>query len=444
MGLKINSKSTDSFLSGKDLERNMHKASQNRELLLSRKGKGSDFLGWIDLPEKIAEKDLLEIENASAEILESSEYVVVVGIGGSYMGSRSVIDSLSYDFGTTKSKILYAGHHLDPDYHHQLLEFLKDKDFSINVISKSGTTTEPAIAFRLLKDLLEKKIGKNKLNTKIIATTDKSQGALRKIAEEFKLKTFVIPDDVGGRYSVLTPVGLLPVRAAGLDIRKLVAGAQAMAGLLKMEKDPVANPACYYSATRNALYESGMSIEIMTSYNHRLHYIKEWWKQLFGESEGKEGKGLFPANVNFTTDLHSIGQYIQEGKRHLFETLLLPEAQKFDIPMTQQDDDADGLNYLSGKKMSEINTKAIHGTMIAHHLGGVPTFEIKIPALDEFSIGELLYFFEFACGISGYTLGINPFDQPGVENYKKNMFALLGKKGFENQLASLGKYSDWI
>lgn len=442
--LEIHTKSTDSFINKDLLKKKLDDSTNARKMLLAKQGKGREFLGWVDLPGNITVKDLNDIESAAKQIRETSEYLVIVGIGGSYLGSRAVISSLSSYFNIPNLKILYAGHHLDARYYYELLEFLQDKDFYVNVISKSGTTTEPAIAFRLLKELVEKKYGLNKLKERIIATTDKSKGALKQTSDELGIKTFTIPDDVGGRFSVFTPVGLLPIAAAGLDISSFIKGASSMAEYLKNESKPESNPACYYAATRNALYETGKLIEIINSFNPKLHFIKEWWKQLFGESEGKEGKGIYPSSVGMTTDLHSMGQYLQEGKRMLFETLLNIESNPLDITIKKDHNNLDKLNFLAGTRLSEINRHAIHGTLIAHHLGGVPTFEIRLKELNIETIGELLYFFEFACGVSGYMLGVNPFDQPGVEEYKENMFALLGKEGYESKKMELSKYNDWF
>ncbi len=436
--LKISDRFVKPFLSQSTLEKELERAEEARQTVLNRNGLGNEFLGWVDLPSQIKAEELQSIRKAAETIQSHSQYLVVVGIGGSYLGARAVIEALTPDFSSPESqkksvKILYAGHHLDADYHFRLLAFLENKEFSVNVISKSGTTTEPAIAFRLLLSLLERKYGKENIKNRVFATTDKSKGALKQLAEEYGFPTFVIPDDVGGRYSVFTPVGLLPIAASGYSINKLIDGAKQMELDLKSSKANEGNLACLYAAIRNALYASGKSTEIFVSYNPALGYLAEWWKQLFGESEGKTGKGIFPASVQFTTDLHSMGQYIQDGERKLMETVIRIETPKQDVYLTEKTDDKDGLNYLAGKKLSEVNESAMLGTLIAHKDGGVPCLEIVLPTIDEERLGGLLYFYEFSCAISGYMLGVNPFDQPGVEDYKNNMFALLGKKGFETR-----------
>jgi len=392
-------------------------------------GKGNDFLGWLHLPSSITEAVLNEIQKTADDLRSKCEVVVIIGIGGSYLGAKAVIDALSgsFDNWTKKPLIVYAGHQIGEDYLHELSEFLNGKSFGIINISKSGTTTEPALAFRLLRMQLENAVGIAEAQKRIIAITDKSRGALRTLATQEGYKTFVIPDDVGGRFSVLTPVGLLPIAVAGIDIRQLIAGA------VKMEKATGAavpfaqNPAAIYAATRNELYKQGKKIEILANFNPKLHYVAEWWKQLFGESEGKENKGIFNASVDFTTDLHSMGQWIQEGERTIFETVLSVAKSRFIVEVSGAKTDMDGLNYLAGKRIDYINKMAELGTQQAHVAGGVPNIRIEIPELNEFYLGQLLYFFERACGISGYLLGVNPFDQPGVEAYKKNMFALLKK-----------------
>ncbi|HNW88746.1 MAG TPA: glucose-6-phosphate isomerase [Bacteroidales bacterium] len=405
--------------------------------LTEKKGRGSDFLGWLTLAEETLRSGLLKDITEEAEKLRAtSEVVVVIGIGGSYLGSRAIIESLNNQFQqyqTGNPEIIYAGHHISEEYLVNLLQFLNNKDYSIIVISKSGTTTEPALAFRFLKKHLENKYGKENASKRIIAITDKSRGALKKLAEKEGYSTFIIPDDVGGRFSVLTPVGLLPVAVAGFEITKLVEGAAAMQQELFKTSSIAKNPACLYVAARNALYRSGKPVEMLVNFQPNLFYITEWWKQLFGESEGKDHKGIFPAGASFSTDLHSMGQYIQDGLRILFETMLLVEKPGKILTVPLEQDDADGLNYLAGKRISEVNNMAAAGTAIAHHDGGVPVISIRLTELNEFTLGELIYFFEFACGISGYMLEVNPFDQPGVEAYKNNMFALLGKTGYEEQ-----------
>ncbi|HOM62745.1 MAG TPA: glucose-6-phosphate isomerase [Dysgonamonadaceae bacterium] len=403
---------------------------------------GNDFLGWVNLPSSITEDAIKEIEDAAVNLRTRCDVVVIVGIGGSYLGARAVIDSLSNAFDWLQQDrkspvIMYAGNNISEDYLFELKEYLKNKSFGIINISKSGTTTEPALAFRILKELLEEKVGKGEARQRIVAITDATKGALRTLASKEGYKTFVIPDDVGGRYSVLTPVGLLPIAVAGINIRKLVAGAVAME---KATADNISfeyNLSAIYAVIRNELYKRGKKIEILVNYHPKLHYFAEWWKQLYGESEGKDHKGIFPAAVDFTTDLHSMGQWIQEGERTIFETVIsiAQPDKKLEIPSDKED--LDGLNYLSGKRVDEVNKMAELGTRIAHVDGGVPNLLIEIPRLDEESIGQLIYFFEKACGISGYLLGVNPFNQPGVEAYKKNMFALLEKPGYEQETAAI-------
>ncbi|QRX64717.1 glucose-6-phosphate isomerase [Dysgonomonadaceae bacterium zrk40] len=399
---------------------------------------GNDFLGWVNLPSSITDEEMREIEDVATILRTRCEAVVVVGIGGSYLGARAVIDALSDSFDwlqePAKRKnpvILYAGNNISEDYLYELMSYLDNKQFGLINISKSGTTTEPALAFRLLKDLLVSKVGKEEARQRIVAVTDAARGALRTLAGTEGYKTFVIPDNVGGRYSVLTPVGLLPIAVAGINIRKLVEGA------LEIEKASAASTAfdynlpAIYAVIRNELYKRGKKIEILVNYHPKLHFLAEWWKQLFGESEGKENLGIFPAAVDFTTDLHSMGQWIQEGERTIFETVLSIRKPNQKVEIPHDDRDLDGLNYLEGKRVDEVNKMAELGTRIAHVDGDVPNLLIELPELNEKYIGQLIYFFEKACGISGYLLGINPFDQPGVEAYKKNMFALLEKPGFE-------------
>lgn len=405
-------------------------------------GAGSDYLGWMNLPSEITDMELAKIEEAASILQKKSEVLVVVGIGGSYLGSRAVNDALADNFAylkknTGKPHMLFAGHHIGEDYMHELLGLLNEKDYSIVVISKSGTTTEPALAFRLLKDHLESKVGADEAGRRIIAITDESKGALRQLADEKGYPTFVIPDNVGGRFSVLTPVGLIPLAICGVDIRQLVQGAREMQDLCGPDVPFDENPAAQYAACRNALYRSGKKIEILVNYNNKLHYLAEWWKQLYGESEGKEGLGIYPSSVDNSSDLHSMGQYIQEGERILFETVLSVEESMHEVLVPEEQADLDALNYLKGKKIDHVNKMAELGTILAHLDGGVPNLRLSIPRLDEFNLGSLLFFFEIACGISGYTLGINPFNQPGVEAYKKNMFALLGKPGFEEETARI-------
>ena len=395
-------------------------------------GAGNDFLGWVKLPSETSETLLDEI-NEAAKAFEGCEYVVAIGIGGSYLGAKAVISALSDSFAEYKPakgpRVLFAGQNIGEDYTYELVELLKGKKFGLIVISKSGTTTEPAIAFRILKELLEKQEGKAAAAKLIVAITDAKRGALRTLATEEGYKTFVIADNVGGRFSVLTPVGLLPIAVAGYDIKALVAGACAMQAATAEAGDE--NIAVKYAATRNALYSAGKKIEILVNYNPKLHYFAEWWKQLYGESEGKDKKGIFPASVDFTTDLHSMGQWIQDGERTIFETVITVEEQSHEMTIPSDEANLDGLNYIAGKRIDEVNKMAELGTRIAHVDGGVPNMIITLPRLDEKCLGELIYFFEIACGISGYILDVNPFNQPGVEDYKRNMFALLNKPGYE-------------
>lgn len=405
--------------------------------LIEKQGKGNDFLGWLALPgETLGSPMAGSITYEADRLRKQSEVVVVTGIGGSYLGARAIIEALRNpfeDYRQGKPGIIYAGHNISEEYLYDLLQFLNDKEYSIIVISKSGTTTEPALAFRLLKKHMENKYGSDNARKRIVAITDKSKGALKELADKEGYTRFVIPDDVGGRFSVLTAVGLLPVAVAGFDIQKLLEGAASMQHELLKSSSVSENPACLYAAARNALYRSGKPIEMLVNFHPGLFYMTEWWKQLFGESEGKEHKGIFPAGASFSTDLHSMGQYIQDGLRVLFETMLLVEKPGRNLSVPLEEDDADGLNYLAGKRISEVNKMAATGTAIAHNDGGTPVITISIPELNEFTLGELIYFFEFACGISGYMLEVNPFDQPGVEAYKNNMFALLGKAGYEEQ-----------
>ena len=397
-------------------------------------GAGNDFLGWLHLPSAITPAMIDDINATAARLREQCDYVVVIGIGGSYLGAKAVIEALSDNFAAYKSgngpKVLFAGNNIGEDYIADLMNLLEGKRFGIVVISKSGTTTEPAIAFRLLKAMLEKQVGKEAASQLIVAITDARRGALRSLATQEGYKTYVIDDNVGGRFSVLTPVGLLPIAVAGFDISALVAGAAAM------EQAP-ADLMVDYAATRNALYRAGKKIEILVNFHPSLHYLAEWWKQLYGESEGKDGKGIFPASVDFTTDLHSMGQWIQDGERTIFETVITIEKQRSSVVIPTDDADLDGLNYIAGKRVDEVNKMAELGTRLAHVDGGVPNIVITLPALNERYLGQLIYFFEKACGISGYMLEVNPFNQPGVEAYKKNMFALLNKPGYEEQSAAL-------
>lgn len=408
------------------------------DALHEKKGTGSDYLGWVEYPTSYPKAEFARLLDAAERIRNEAEALVVVGIGGSYLGARAAIEMLNHTFYNAlakeqkKPEIYYAGNQLSPSYMKHLLEVLEGKNFYINVVSKSGTTTEPAIAFRLLKGLLEKQVGKAEAAKRIIATTDQAKGALRMMAEQEGYETFVIPDDVGGRYSVLTPVGLLPIAVTGVNVEEMMAGA-ADATRRYGNRDVMENEAYRYAATRFALYQKGYEIELLVNYEPRLHMFNEWWKQLFGESEGKDHKGIFPASVDFTTDLHSMGQYIQEGRRHLFETVLFVNESEADLIIPEEDENLDGLNFLAGKPLQFVNRKAFEGTLLAHTDGGVPNMVVEIPELTPYIFGELVYFFEKACGMSGYLLGVNPFNQPGVEAYKKNMFALLGKPGYEKE-----------
>ena len=401
-------------------------------------GAGNDFLGWLHLPSSITDTELADIENTANVLRSKCEVVVAIGIGGSYLGTKAVVEALNNSFDWLQNDrknpvMLYAGHNIGEDYLYELSEVLKGKQFGIINISKSGTTTEPALAFRILKKQLEDAVGKEEAKHRIVAITDAKRGALRTLADQEGYKTFIIPDNVGGRFSVLTPVGLLPIAVAGISIRDLVAGAVSMEKATDASVPFADNMAAIYAATRNELYKSGKKIEILANFHPKLHYIAEWWKQLYGESEGKENLGIYPASVDFTTDLHSMGQWIQEGERTIFETVLSVAQMKHTVNIPSDKDNLDGLNFLSGKRVDEVNKMAELGTQIAHVDGGVPNLKIEIPELSELYLGQLIYFFEKACGISGYILGVNPFNQPGVEAYKRNMFALLNKPGYEEE-----------
>lgn len=414
-------------------------------MIHEKTGLGNDFLGWVELPNNYDKEEFSRIKKAADKITSDSDVLLVIGIGGSYLGARAAIEMVSHSFRNNLERedrkspqIYYVGNNISSTYMMDLLDVIKDKDVSINVISKSGTTTEPAIAFRIFKDFLEKKYGKEEASKRIYATTDAKKGALRQLANEEGYETFIIPDDVGGRFSVLTPVGLLPIACAGLDIDAMMKGAQDASQEFKVS-DLKTNYSYQYAVVRNILHRKGKDVEMLVNYEPQLHYVAEWWKQLYGESEGKDNKGIFPASVDFSTDLHSMGQYIQEGKRILFETVLNVEKSKRNITIEEADVDLDGLNYLAGKTVDFVNKKAFEGTMLAHTDGQVPNLIINIPQLDEYNFGYLVYFFEKACALSGYLLGVNPFNQPGVEAYKKNMFALLGKPGFEKEKEELEK-----
>ena len=430
------------FLSEEEIMLMQDEIDISHSLLIEKAGKGNEFLGWIDLPGRIEETLINAIEADTKELREKAEIIVVTGIGGSYLGSRAVIEALSSPFSTFGNDrknpvVLYAGHNISQDYHASLLSLLDKKEYAIVVISKSGTTTEPAIAFRLLKDHIEKKYGIEEASSRIIAITDGARGALKILADKHGYKTYAIPDNVGGRFSVFTPVGLLPVALAGYDIRELIQGANEMRKTCTETSSIADNPAACYAAIRSSLYRMGHQIEILVNYEPSLHFVAEWWKQLFGESEGKENEGLFPASVDFTSDLHSMGQYIQEGQRMLFETVIHVLKPKQPLLIPTDELNLDGMNFVAGKTLHEVNATTALATTLAHIDGEVPNLDILLPEINERSLGELLYFFEFACGLSGYLLGINPFNQPGVEAYKKNMFALLGKPGYENETEAI-------
>ncbi len=418
------------------------KANECNALLHNGKGAGNDFLGWLTLPSSITEAELAEIEQTAQVLRSKCEVVVAIGIGGSYLGTKAVVEALnnSFDMLLANRKdpvILYAGQNIGEDYLYELTEVLKGKQFGIINISKSGTTTEPALAFRILRKQLEDAVGKAEAKHRIVAITDAKRGALRTLADQEGYKTFVIPDNVGGRFSVLTPVGLLPIAVAGISIRELVAGAVAMEKATALDVPFAENIAAIYASVRNELYKGGKKIEILANFHPKLHYIAEWWKQLYGESEGKDGKGIFPASVDLTTDLHSMGQWIQDGERSIFETVISVEKPNHTMTVPADEADLDGLNFLAGKRVDEVNKMAELGTQLAHVDGGVPNIKITLPEVNAYYIGQLFFFFEKGCGISGYMLGVNPFDQPGVEAYKKNMFALLNKPGYEKETEAI-------
>ncbi len=433
------------FIQDHEVESMKKITSDAKELLLSRKGAGNDFLGWIDLPENYDKEEFARIQKAAKKIQSNSQVLIVIGIGGSYLGARAAIEALRNSFynmldqsARKTPEIYFVGNSISSTYIGDLMDLVGDRDFSINMISKSGTTTEPGISFRFFKEKMIAKYGREEAAKRIYCTTDKARGALKKLATEEGYETFVIPDDVGGRFSVLTAVGLLPIAVSGADITKLMEGAAA-GRKLAMEKDFDDNDAMQYAAVRNILHRKGKAVEILANYEPGLHYVSEWWKQLYGESEGKDQKGIMPASVDLTTDLHSMGQFIQDGSRIMYETVLNVEKSRRELTVGKEDTDLDGLNYLAGKSVDFVNKSAMNGTVLAHTDGRVPNLMIKIPELDEFDLGQLFYFFEFACGVSGYILGVNPFNQPGVESYKKNMFALLGKPGYEEQREQLMK-----
>lgn len=433
------------FVSAEEMENMKATVMCARDVLMNKSGAGNDFLGWIDLPVEYDKEEFQGIKMAAEKIQNDSDVLLVVGIGGSYLGARAAIEFLSHSFynvlpkGKRKTpEIYFVGNSISSKYIQDLKDVLEGKDFSVNIISKSGTTTEPAIAFRVFKDMLIEKYGREEANKRIYATTDKARGALKNLADEEGYQSFVVPDDVGGRFSVLTAVGLLPIAVSGADIDKLMEGAGA-ARKEALEAPYESNGALRYAAVRNILLRKGKMVEIVANYEPSLHYVSEWWKQLFGESEGKDQRGIFPAAVDLTTDLHSMGQFIQDGARIMFETVLNVEESPAEILLKEEEVDTDGMNYLAGKSVDFVNKSAMNGTILAHTDGDVPNLMVKIPKQDEYSLGQLFYFFEYACGVSGYILGVNPFNQPGVESYKKNMFALLGKPGYEKEREELLK-----
>ena len=436
---------TAGFISEEEIGYMSRLTEQAKDVLVSKSGAGNDFLGWIDLPVDYDKEEFSRIEKAAEKIKKDSDVLIVIGIGGSYLGARAAIEFLRHGFYNSLPKekrgtpeIYYVGNSISSTYLQGVIDVIGDRDFSVNVISKSGTTTEPAIAFRIFKKMLEDKYGQEEAAKRIYATTDKARGALKDLATKEGYESFVVPDDVGGRFSVLTAVGLLPIAVSGADIKALMDGAASGRELALNEKFED-NEAMKYAAIRNILLRKGKSVEVLANYEPALHYIGEWWKQLYGESEGKDQKGIFPAAVDFTTDLHSMGQFIQAGARIMFETVMNVEEARETITIEKEAEDLDGLNYLAGKTMDFVNKSAMNGTILAHTDGSVPNLMIKIPKMDEFHLGQLFYFFEFACGVSGYILGVNPFNQPGVESYKRNMFALLGKPGYEEEREALLK-----
>lgn len=436
---------TAGFISEEEIGYMSRLTEQAKDVLVSKNGAGNDFLGWIDLPVDYDKEEFSRIEKAAEKIKKDSDVLIVIGIGGSYLGARAAIEFLRHGFYNSLPKekrgtpeIYYVGNSISSTYLQGVIDVIGDRDFSVNVISKSGTTTEPAIAFRIFKKMLEDKYGQEEAAKRIYATTDKARGALKDLATKEGYESFVVPDDVGGRFSVLTAVGLLPIAVSGADIKALMDGAASGREMALNEKFED-NEAMKYAAIRNILLRKGKSVEVLANYEPALHYIGEWWKQLYGESEGKDQKGIFPAAVDFTTDLHSMGQFIQDGARIMFETVMNVEEARETITIEKEAEDLDGLNYLAGKTMDFVNKSAMNGTILAHTDGSVPNLMIKIPKMDEFHLGQLFYFFEFACGVSGYILGVNPFNQPGVESYKRNMFALLGKPGYEEEREALLK-----
>ena len=434
--LNLNVNQAKSFLNEADYENVKKEIVEAHKLLRAQTGPGNDFLGWLNLPVDIDLEEVDRIKKAAERIKAQSQILLAIGIGGSYLGARAALEMLKKYFGNEGVEVIFVGNHISSTYINQLLKYLEGKDFSINVISKSGTTTEPAIAFRIFKDYIEKRYGKEEAKNRIYATTDKARGALKSLSNAEGYETFIVPDNIGGRFSVLTPVGLLPIAAGGVNIDEMLAGAKAAYESYK-EEDVEKNDALLYATYRNALYRSGKKIEMLINYEPRLQFFAEWWKQLYGESEGKDGKGIWVTSASFSTDLHSLGQMIQDGERTVFETVLNVLEPEENITIEADKDNLDGLNFLAGKTVDYVNKMAMSGTMIAHVDGGVPNLRLDIPSVSAYNFGYLVYFFELACGVSAYTLGVNPFDQPGVEAYKKNMFALLGKPGYEELKAAL-------
>ncbi|MCH4984985.1 glucose-6-phosphate isomerase [Macrococcoides goetzii] len=439
--IKFDYSTAETFFGQHELEQMQSIVKNVHSTIHDGTGAGSDFLGWVNLPKDYDKEEFARIQAAAKKIQSDSEVLVVIGIGGSYLGARAAIEMLNKSFDHLKTEqgkpqIIFAGHQLSSSYLSDLIEYVKDKEFSVNVISKSGTTTEPAVAFRVFKKLLEEKYGKEDAKSRIYATTDKAKGALKSLATTEGYETFVVPDDVGGRFSVLTAVGLLPIAASGHDIEAMMQGADQ--ARIDLGSDSLKENIAYqYAVIRNVLYNKGYTIEMLINYEPSLQYFNEWWKQLFGESEGKDFKGIYPSSANFSTDLHSLGQYVQEGRRDIFETVVKVQNPRADITIEADENDLDGLNFLAGKTLDFVNTKAFEGTILAHSDGGVPNLVVEVPQLDAFTFGYMVYFFELSVAMSGYILGVNPFNQPGVEAYKQNMFALLGKPGFEDKKAEL-------
>lgn len=436
--LNLDISQTNPFYTKDEYQDLVSEIEKAHDLLRAKTGAGNDYLGWLDLPVAYDKEEVERIKLAAKRIQGQSDVLLAIGIGGSYLGARAAIEMLKKYFNNKGVEVIFVGNHISSTYVADLLDYLENKNFSINVISKSGTTTEPAIAFRIFKEYMEKRYGKAEAKNRIYATTDKARGALKTLADAEGYETFVVPDDVGGRFSVLTPVGLLPIAASGVDIDEMLSGAKDAYHFYK-EKDVSKNDALQYALVRNLLYRKGKKLEMLVNFEPRLQYFAEWWKQLFGESEGKDGKGIWITSASFSTDLHSLGQMIQQGERTIFETVLNIEKPERNITLGKDKDNLDGLNFLAGKTMDDVNKMAMTGTMIAHVDGGVPNIRLNIPEVSAYSFGYMVYFFEFACGVSAYTLGVNPFNQPGVEDYKKNMFALLGKPGYENLKSELEK-----